>query len=158
MSPDGVINQIQSSLLTRYVDEWRTSMQTISRLEHYRYFKEDLETAEYVKHLPRNLRSVMARARTGTLPLNIELGRYRGLARNDRICQHCIETRCVEDEPHFLVTCPKYEDERKRLYDSIAYNPFDVSPVFTFTYIVNMNNFFIVARHINKCLQIRNST
>ena len=43
----------------------------------------------------------------------IEKGRHHGMLREDRICKQC-DIRCVEDEFHFLLVCPKYKDLRKQ--------------------------------------------
>ena len=56
--------------------------------------------------------------RNGTFPLNIELGRYRGLPVQERICRSC-DLDKVEDEYHFLCECVKYETERRELYRKI---------------------------------------
>ena len=46
----------------------------------------------------------------------IEKGRHQtpSLIRSERICPHC--ANLVEDECHFLTTCPLYKIERSRLY------------------------------------------
>ena len=71
--------------------------------------------------------------RCGNLPLHIETGRYARpkLPVEQRTCFHCVET--VEDELHFLIDRPFYDDIRRKmfhkaqlcnrdfvLYDSIA--------------------------------------
>ena len=49
-------------------------------------------------------RSVVARLRGGTAPLEIETGRYVGIPAEQRICKLC--RGAVEDEVHFCITCP----------------------------------------------------
>ena len=47
--------------------------------------------------------------------LAIERQRYVGKHRNDRICKFCYDKRkinCVEDEIHFLLVCPLYDNLR----------------------------------------------
>jgi hypothetical protein len=44
--------------------------------------------------------------------LQIELGRYQGIPRHQRLCQQCSSGE-VEDEIHFLFKCSKYEPDRK---------------------------------------------
>ena len=41
------------------------------------------------------------------LPLSIEVGRYRGIKVEDRICPLC--KNGVEDETHFLFDCSEYD-------------------------------------------------
>ena len=50
--------------------------------------------------------------------LYIETGRYLGILRYDRICTQCSINE-VEDEQHYLFTCPGMESKRKILYDTI---------------------------------------
>ena len=71
-------------------------------------------------------RRLLARFRMGIgriAPLRIERGRYeangkvgsRGVPPNfkERICQHCT-LGSIEDELHFFMECPKYEDIRSK--------------------------------------------
>ena len=50
--------------------------------------------------------------------LYIETGRYLGILRHDRICTQCSINE-VEDEQHYLFTCPGMESKRKILFDTI---------------------------------------
>ena len=45
--------------------------------------------------------------------LNIETGRYRSVDRNLRLCTLCSRNE-VEDEFHFILVCPVYNDIRRR--------------------------------------------
>ena len=67
-------------------------------------------------------RTLYMKFRVGIAPLRIETGRYEangsnkcGINVNDRICLGCM--LAVENEKHFLIECPLYEAERKRLID-----------------------------------------
>ena len=60
-------------------------------------------------------RSALAKLRTGILPLEIEVGRYRNLPEDERFCKIC-DTGLVEDELHFLFNCPAYDDIRKSFF------------------------------------------
>ncbi len=62
-------------------------------------------------------RSHLSKLRRGTLPLQVELGRFARpkVALEERIC-HCCNTNSVEDEVHFLVVCPLYSDLRYDLW------------------------------------------
>ncbi len=54
-------------------------------------------------------RSVFAKFRCGILPLQFELGRFRGQAEQERICQLCKND--IESEIHFPFECPVYDRE-----------------------------------------------
>ena len=52
--------------------------------------------------------------------LEIEIGRHKNpkVPVDQRICNKCV-LNVIEDEFHFLVICPKYDNIRKILYDKI---------------------------------------
>ena len=52
------------------------------------------------------------RLRTSSHRLRIEIGRYQGIPRHNRICTKCSANE-IEDEIHFLFQCSKYKDDRE---------------------------------------------
>ena len=48
----------------------------------------------------------------------IEKGRHQKLERQDRVCPFCITI--IEDEHHFITSCPTYENERAYLYSECS--------------------------------------
>ena len=50
----------------------------------------------------------------GILPLNIETGRYIRKELNERLCLLCNQNS-IEDEHHFLLSCPVYNAEHDNL-------------------------------------------
>ena len=82
------------------------------KLRTYCTFKGHLSVENYVKYnLTPSERSAMAQFRFGTLPLNIETGRFRNQPVQDRLCTLC-EFNEIEDECHFLFKCSLYSDLR----------------------------------------------
>ena len=61
-------------------------------------------------------RSLYTQLRLGILPLEIEIGRYKGIELNNRICQLCNLNK-IESEIHFVTECTAYLDERRILYN-----------------------------------------
>ena len=61
--------------------------------------------------IPRRLRSNLARYRTSSHCLEIEVGRHRNVASEDRLCKLCGEENilAVNDECHVSFHCPTYE-------------------------------------------------
>jgi hypothetical protein len=51
------------------------------------------------------------RLRAGNSDLNVDRLRYRGIARQNRLCTLC-ELKSVEDAEHFLKHCPAYSNLR----------------------------------------------
>ena len=58
-------------------------------------------------------RKHLAKFRTSNHDLAIEKGRHAKLERHMRMCNMC-NLGCVEDEYHFILICPKYENLREK--------------------------------------------
>ncbi len=63
----------------------------------------------------------MAKLRCGILPIQIEVGRFRGLSERDRICPIC--RLAVESELHFMFECQAYENSRDSFITDTGMNP-----------------------------------
>ena len=61
-------------------------------------------------------RKVLGKLRTGSLPLEIEKGRFAKpkVPLEQRVCKYCNSSN-VEDEKHFLIDCDLYTDIRYEL-------------------------------------------
>ena len=55
-------------------------------------------------------RKLIGELRCGCAKLEVETGRWRGVAREDRICLLCKKE--MGDERHFLTSCEALQDER----------------------------------------------
>ena len=107
--------------------KWKQDIPKLSRLVNYKNFKLSFCTEHYVKTaLNRRIRSLICKLRCGTLPIQVELGRYRSVPRDERLCQYC-NTREVEDEFHLLFKCPLYKEERAKFFKSINVNAANVT-------------------------------
>ena len=67
----------------------------------------------------REKRCLLSKLRLGVLPLEVEKGRRSNLLRNNRHCKLC-HTEQVEDEIHFLFTCPSLAQYRQPFIVSIS--------------------------------------
>ena len=54
----------------------------------------------------------------GTAPLQVEMGRWRGVKREERICKECNSGE-VEDVSHWLLRCPTWNSQRQSLMKMI---------------------------------------
>ena len=104
-------------------DNWKSklwndvSLENGNKLCTYRVYKTDLLTEHYVKlNMERSHRRILAKFRSGSLPLQIEIGRYAKpkVPLDNRICKLC-KDNVVEDELHFLLCCDFYSDLRRPL-------------------------------------------
>lgn len=102
------------------LNTWKSQVVKKPKLRTYIKFKENVDTEVYVKYLTcRSTRSLFAQFRHGILPLRIETGRFRHLKVEERICELC-QLSLVEDELHFLCTCPRYANLRHSMYEKAA--------------------------------------
>lgn len=99
--------------------EWLNNLPSKPKLRTYVTFKDKVCTEPYIyNNLCKGTRSIMSQLRMGVLPLNIETGRYDKTPIERRICKQCNQN-AIEDEPHFVCSCPAYNNERQKLYESI---------------------------------------
>ena len=66
------------------------------------------------------IRQSICKIRVCAHPLNIETGRYKNIIRSERKCTNCSEGD-IEDEKHFVVDCPLYENIRVKFFDKVIY-------------------------------------
>ena len=66
-------------------------------------------------NLPWVQRSLLSKLQCGILPLEIETGCYSRVRPDERFCKVCGLNR-VEDEYHFLFSCPLLQLERSSFY------------------------------------------
>ena len=88
------MSQAESTYVRRYVD-----------LTNQEYCH-----ALYESYLREDLRIIITRWRLSCIPLQIETGRYQGIARENRLCPFC---DVLEDEEHALFHCDAYEEIRQ---------------------------------------------
>ena len=69
-----------------------------------------MEKAGEGLYTDRSCRRLGAELRAGCCKLEVEMGRWRGIKRDDRICKLCGEG--IEDEKHFLTICTKLDLHR----------------------------------------------
>ena len=93
-------------------DQWSENMKKFPKLRTYMTFKTLYGPEPYViMNTQCKYRSVLAQLRVGILPLEIEVGRWKSLELEQRLCKLC-DSESIEDENHFMFLCPFYERER----------------------------------------------
>ena len=105
----------KTELFKAYKRVWLNELVTKSKLHNLSKIKNEMSVSKHVAaNLNKHKRSLISQIRLGSLPLQIELGRYQGLERHERICKICgTETEC---ELHFLFRCQAYSNRRTQLY------------------------------------------
>ena len=69
--------------------------------------------------LPRNQRSLVAKLKTGVLPLKLETGRWKDSPLEHRLCIVCDDKK-LENEYHFLVHCTAYDEIRDEFVERLV--------------------------------------
>ena len=76
--------------MTMYQRAWSAELNNVSKLRYYKDLQPNLEPDPQIKcNMNKANRSLITKLRTGTLGLEIELGRYQKLDRAHRICKLC---------------------------------------------------------------------
>ena len=129
-----------------------------NKLRTYRMHKNRLNTEEYVKLVSRYNRSTLAKLRCGSLPLNIETGRYNKVPLELRTCILC-DANKIEDEIHFTIECKFYDDLRYAMLNefNVKYNGFNQLPSLAkyCTIMADMSFIKLVANSVNKMFKRR---
>ena len=102
---------------------WSSDLHAMPKLKLYSRYKESRSEELYLSlPIPRRLRVDLARYRTTSHSLEIELGRYYNIARSDRLCKLCTRHNvvAVEDEIHVMFNCDAYNDIRNLYIDREA--------------------------------------
>ena len=63
-------------------------------------------------------RRMILKLRGGTAPLQVEMGRWRGVKREERTCKECNSSE-VEDVSHWLLRCLTWNSQRQSLMKMI---------------------------------------
>ena len=120
----------------------RIKSNTEGKLRIFRTFKQDYCMEGYLLLLP-NLKhmSTIDRFRMSSHALAIETGRHAKpkIAKEERKCKYC-NLDDVEDEKHFLLKCPLYNEERLSLFNSVVLNMTALLQEDVFLYLLRAND------------------
>jgi len=107
---------VKSHLLEKQNTAWVALVESKPKLRFYKNFKLNIAEEKYVSlNLTPSERSLMAQIRSGTLPLEIETGRFRNVKIEERLCKLCT-LNVTEDESHFIFECPFYNEYREDFF------------------------------------------
>ena len=107
---------IKNRIFDQYDQTLTMEINNSNRLRLYSKYKENNEQERYINKIKNKAyRQTLSRFRLSSHQLEIETGRYVGLERDERLCRKC-NTRMVEDEYHFLLICPHYNDIRMKYF------------------------------------------
>jgi len=99
-------------LKDQFVQEWSDTLSLQPKMEFYLKFKKSFEYEKYLDCISNeNSRILTSKFRLSSHCLEIEVGRYNRIPREERKCKLCNQNVC-ESEYHFLLCCPLYNDLR----------------------------------------------
>ncbi|KAK6188539.1 hypothetical protein SNE40_004697 [Patella caerulea] len=90
-------------------------MKTNSKHDFYYNIKNSYNMENYLCTLNKDESGALSKFRLSAHKLEIEKGRYCKpfIPRNERLCENC-NLQLVEDEKHFLLYCPFYDNSRQQ--------------------------------------------
>ena len=117
-----VINGFTNCIYESYLNFWTSETSNIEncpKLRLYCTFKKDVYIEPYLLSLlDVKLRKVISQLRLGSHNLEIEKGRHQKPKTpiHERLCKICKSDDNIEDEVHFLMSCPAYDDLRQKFF------------------------------------------
>ena len=117
-----------------------------------------------ISFIYRHARKYLASLRLSCHSLRIEVGRYVGTSRLERICEHCTMD-AIENEEHFMTICPFYSSNRTNLYRELNnidhYNWTQCKTTAEkFVYLLHPKNTattMLIIKYVKSCLEGRKS-
>ena len=95
-------------------ENWSLHVPSKPKLRTYKLYKDKVLLEKYLL-LPKHQRSIVAKLRSGSLPLAIETGRYNNISLEKRTCPIC-NNNVIEDEIHFVCVCEKLQIIRQHYF------------------------------------------
>ena len=101
-----------------YQNAFETIRQETSKLRTYSLLKDTQGIATYINNIPSvKDRIALSKLRLSNHKLNIETGRFLHLDKRERFCPFC--ENIIENEIHFVISCPKYKILREPLFSNL---------------------------------------
>ena len=117
-----LLSTIRQRIFDQFLQDQRSKIINSRKLSFTSIFNMG-ERATYVDQLrQRPDRAVIANTRLSVHNLEIETGRHKNIPVNERLCKVC-KGFSIEDENHFLWSCPIYDIKRAVFTEKVAYIP-----------------------------------
>ena len=112
------LESIKIRILDQFKQNWLSNINQSGRLSTYCMFKTKFEFEPYLHIIKQNkYRIALSKFRLSSHNLEIEQGRYYNIERAERKCKICC-TNLIENEYHFMLTCPLYSHLRRKYFKS----------------------------------------
>ena len=105
---------LKQKLCDQFQQQWRSDVFNFPKLKPkcYKLFKDCFEFENYLNVLADKDLKLLCKFRTGNHRLPIEIGRWQGIERHNRICTLCNSNE-IGDEYHYILQCPSLNQERR---------------------------------------------
>ena len=107
---------VKNNLVDEFKQTWTSMTEHSPKGDNYNLFKHDLKFEDYLDVLDDKDKFLLVKFRTSNHRLPIEVGRWRNIKRENRICNLC-NGRNLGDEFHYLFECPSLLNERKKYFE-----------------------------------------
>ena len=138
---ENVKKLIKTIIKRKFIDNWKESLNDTTKnpiVRTYKLFKYNFTLAHHLIQVRNSkYRIAISKFRCSSHLLAIERGRHTKPKTDicNRICYHC---NIIEDEFHFLINCPLYDQERRNLFISVQ------SQYPNLLYLDNENKFILL--------------
>jgi hypothetical protein len=147
---------IKQRILDQYVQLSRCEMDASVKCTTYKYLIDNHCIQYYLcKPLTQSVKKIIAQFRMSSHQLAIETGRYHGIDRNQRICVAC--KLYIEDEFHFILKCPLYNDLRNKFIKPYYYRRPSVFKLVQLLSTKSVKELCHLGNYLKKALLIRNT-
>ena len=157
-NPTYFLNLFSQRIRDCYQQEWHYEITTSSQLSLYCQFKSLLEPEKYLNNLNYNCKCTLANFRCSSHKLNNVIGRHLKLPLRQRICIYCKNVRnieVVENEFHFVLICPLYEDIREEYIPTFFRTYPSNDKLLTMLSSRNMNTIYQLSKYLCKAFKRR---
>ena len=107
---------IKQRLTYLYINEWRNECDTNTSCFMYKIIKTNFGFEDFLIKVPFKLRKYLINFRTRNHRLPFEIGRWRRIPRELRICHLCNKELC--DEFHYFLSCKRLSNLRNHYLPS----------------------------------------
>jgi len=147
---------LKNKLRDIFVQEWKGTIQSMSKLQQYCLFKSEFVCEKYLLKIQKNdLLKQFARFRLSSHHLEIEVGRFQGIDRDQRLCR-CCNMNVVESEYHFLLCCDNYRHLRLKFIGHISWPTLNLFQ--TTMSSKKINNILGICKYLKEAMLYRNNT
>ena len=155
--------KIRKQCLENYQLIWVNTIKDLPKATSYNLFKFAPTPEKYISVIPNQKhKTALCRLRVSSHNLMIEKGRHARpkIERENRKCPICTQT--VEDECHFILNCPLYDDNRVELTQEVkktCFNYDQMNDIQKFIFIMSNENENIIknlAKYIFYSMKKRN--